>query len=347
MSQRQDLGVPLEGGPAEAFVRERASATPSTPGVRGGRSGALDRTTAQRAPSGRTADDRSARREGGDDAKVVTEASLRALQHWFAAAVMHPDGVATVAPTSAGALHVPLGELERVILPSKNLTAIERLAIYGDAYRSRLVECLADDYPALQYALGDEDFEALCLRYIARHPSTSPNLNSFGRHMALFCRTEECPPLAFAGDLAALEWAMVEVLHAPSAAKLDPATLARVPPGEWAGARFAPSQTVRVLELSYPVNAFFQAFRTDQAPSIPAPAWSATVVFRDGATIWRMDLGRAMHALLMMLFGGTPLGPALEAVAASGHLSEEEGTQVMVWFRDWVKHGFFAGIETS
>jgi uncharacterized membrane protein YGL010W len=49
----------------------------------------------------------------------------------------------------------------------------------------------------------------------------------------------------------------------------------------------------------------------------------------------------------MMLFGGTPLGPALDALAAKGHLSEEEGTQVMGWFRDWVGHGFFARIETD
>jgi hypothetical protein len=280
---------------------------------------------------------------------------LRALQHWFAAAVMDPRGVvaaieegrAAGSSSVAGPLHVPKGDVERVLAPSKTLAGIERLAIYGDAYRSRLVECLADDYPALKYALGEDAFEALCVRYIARHPSTSPNLNSFGRHMPAFCRTEEHPPLLFEGELAALEWTMVEVLHAASGEKLDLATLATVPTDQWERARFAASGAVRVLEFGYPVNAYFQAFRTDAAPSVPAAAWSATAVFRDGATIWRMDLGRAMHALLMMLFGGTPLGPALEALAANGHLTEGEGAQVMVWFRDWVRHGFFARIETD
>jgi hypothetical protein len=93
------------------------------------------------------------------------------------------------------------------------------------------------------------------------------------------------------------------------------------------------------------MNTYFQAFRTDQAPSLPAAAWSATAVFRDGATIWRMDLGRAMHDLLHGLLGGTRLGPALEALSRGGQLTEEEGTEVMVWFRDWVGHGFFARIE--
>jgi len=328
------VGVPLEGGVSDAFVRERASATPNKAAF----------TATRPAPRDPFPDDRSRAVRA-----APLDVPLRALQHWFAAAIMHPEGVAGgIEQTAAhGASAITLGDVERVLLPSSRLPGIERLAIYGDAYRARLVECLADDYPALQYALGDDAFEALCLRYIARHPSESPNLNAFGRHMAAFCRDEECFPSRFEGELAALEWAMVEVLHAPSAQKLDLATLATVPGDRWARARFSASETVRVMEFSHPVNAFFQAFRTDQTPSVPALAWSATAVFRDGATIWRMDLSRAMHALLMSLFGGTPLGPALESLARAEQLTDEEGAQVMVWFRDWVRHGFFAQIETE
>jgi hypothetical protein len=319
-------GVPLEGGPSETFARERASASP--------RKG-VGATPASAGPSSRSS------------RAAPLEAPLRSLQQWFAAAVMFPDGVAAgieQAATDSG-LAVSLGEVERVLLPSTKLSGIERLAIYGDAYRARLVECLADDYPALKYALGDDAFEALCLRYIARHPSRSPNLNAFGRRMAAFCRGEEPFPLLFAGDLAALEWAMVEVVHAANAEKLDLAALSALPADRWAEARFSASSTVRMLEFSHPVNAFLQAFRMDQAPSSPDAAWSATAVFRDGPTIWRMDLSRAMHALLSSLFGGTPLGTALESLAREDRLTEEEGAQVMVWFRDWVKYGFFASIE--
>ena len=324
------VGVPLEGGISDVFVRERASATPSK-----------TISAASRDPisnvSSRTVH------------ATPIDVPLRALQHWFAAAVMHPDGVAAGIEQSehrGGPVFRP-ADVERVLLPSSRLAGIERLAIYGDAYRARLVECLADDYPAVKYALGNDAFEALCLRYIARHPSESPNLNAFGRHMAAFCREEERPSLPFAGELAALEWAMVSVLHAASARMLDLATLATVATDRWAGARFLASSTVRVMEFSYPVNAFFQAFRADRSPAVPGPAWSATAVFRDGATIWRMDLSRAMHGLLMSLFGGNPLGPALESLAQAGQLTEEEGARVMVWFRDWVRHGFFSQIETE
>jgi hypothetical protein len=337
----EHLGVPLEGGPSDAFVRERASATPRRHGA--GASPAVSATLVPRAKTGSSA---------------RLDVPLRALQHWFASAVMFPAGVVRglAEGEHSGALAVPLEDVERVLLPSRHLAGIDRLAIYGDAYRARLVECLADDYPALKSALGDDPFETLCLRYIARHPSQSPNLNFFGRHMASFCRTEAALvpgapaqglPLAFAADLAALEWALVEVLHAPSAEKLDLAQLATVAPQQWAGARFRPSTTVRVLTFDYPVNDFFQAFRNDQGPAVPPASWSATAVFRDGTTIWRMNLSRAMHVLLTALSGGTPLGSALDMLVQAEKISDEEGAQVMVWFRDWVRHGFFASIETG
>jgi hypothetical protein len=48
-----------------------------------------------------------------------------------------------------------------------------------------------------------------------------------------------------------------------------------------------------------------------------------------------------------MLFSGMPLGEAFESLASAGQITEEEGAEVMVWFRDWVRHGFFARIETG
>ncbi len=55
-------------------------------------------------------------------------------------------------------------------------------------------------------------------------------------------------------------------------------------------------------------------------------------------------MSRPMHALLAALVGGAPLGEALDALAASGRLGEDEAPLVMQWFRDWVKYGFFANI---
>ena len=239
----------------------------------------------------------------------------------------------------------------RFLTRGPKLDAADRLAIYRHGYRARLVECLADDYPALQFALGEEPFEALCHEYIERHPSSSPSLNFFGRHMARFCREGASRGLLaardFAADLAALEWALVEVLHARAADALSPEALGAIPVERWPSARLPPSDTARVLRFDYPVSAFFQRFKMGEHPTVPARARSATAVYRTDVTLWRMDLTPAMATLLESLFRGATLGDALGQL--EGGLDEREAAEaersVMLWFQEWVKGGLFARVE--
>src|SRR5258706_10996091 len=215
------MGVPVASGTEDPSTRERASATPAHMAQGNRAHGA----SAKHAPS------KSAR---APKAPPLV-APLRALQDWFAAAVMHPVGVIESVRERGAVGDQPVGEsdAERVVAPSSRLSGLERVAIYHEAYRARLVECLADDYPALQHALGEPSFETLCHAYITEHPSRSPNLNSFGRRMSDFCRTRNEPLAAFAADLAALEWAMVDVVHAAPAEWLPGVTHSTIPPKEW------------------------------------------------------------------------------------------------------------------
>jgi hypothetical protein len=262
-------------------------------------------------------------------------------------AILHPRGIGASLGESAamveGGIHNE-AVLERVVLPSARLSAVDRVEIYRQAYRSRLIECLADDYPAVEHALGADAFAAVCRAYIDDHPSRSPSLNGYGRRFADFVASHQHPLAPFAADLAALEWALVEVVHAPSSERLSPDKLATAPPASWAGARFMPSDSVRLLELAYPANAYFQAFRQKEDPLPPEQAWSATAVFRDGPTLWRMDLSRPMHLLLHALFTGRSLGEAIEVLVVEQGACDNEAGDLMQWFRDWVRHGFFSEI---
>jgi hypothetical protein len=133
---------------------------------------------------------------------AIPESPALAMQQaWFARAVMTPESEA--APKGAG-------DADRLLIAGPRLGAQERLEVYRRAYHARLIECLADDYPALESALGADAFDALCRAYIERHPSRGSNLNAYGQAMAAFCRESgACPESAFAADLATLEWAIV------------------------------------------------------------------------------------------------------------------------------------------
>jgi hypothetical protein len=266
---------------------------------------------------------------------------LRDEQLWFARAVMTPE----VAPAA-----VTDDEATRVLTSGPRLCAMDRLEIYRRSYHARLIECLADDYSVLKHALGETDFEALCRAYIACHPSEGPNLNYFGRKLEAFCRDEAPPPFplrGFAADLASLEWAIVDVIHAPSSEPLTLEGLRDVPLEAWAAARLVPNPAFRLLCFESPVNGYFQAVRDGTQPPIPSPRRSATVVYRSGPTVWRMDLTVPMFEVLSALAAGESLATSLSKAAASfDPIDEQEAAQrVLGWFRDWVGSGLFGRVE--
>lgn len=272
---------------------------------------------------------------------------LRDVQVWTVGAI---SGVGADADDQA---------ITRYVTAGPRLSAAERFDIYRSGYHARLIECLLDDYPVLAAMLdrdGDGQFAALCRAYVDRHPSASPNLNGFGRHMASFCREvalEAFPGFAavgpFASDLAALEWALVEVLHAETAPPLDIAALQALPPESWASARFIASDALRLLRFAYPVNAVFIANRIDEiVPEVPAPSPNAVAVYRKDMQLWRMDLTPAMMAVVEPLLQGKSLGEALAAIEAEvtdPDVLAQTSANLMVWFREWVDAGFFTRIE--
>ena len=83
------------------------------------------------------------------------------LQRWFQAVVTNPDGVNAGADSAEAQRLIQLapGQLEKVVTRSRALSAAERLAIYANAYHTRLLECLGEVYPMLKRGLGEEAFE--------------------------------------------------------------------------------------------------------------------------------------------------------------------------------------------
>lgn len=313
------LPAPLASEMSVATIVERASATPA-------------RITPKQ-------DFGSAKKKS---ASGELPSTLRDVQAWMVRAISgsEPDALAA----------------DGIVSKGHSLSARERLEIYCDGYRARLVDCLLDDYPVLGQTLGKEAFEQLCHGYIERHPSSSPSLNAFGRHMAAFLaeanlEASSAKSRRFLSELATLEWALVEVIHAETPPPLDLVALQALPPEAWGTARFEPSLAVRWLRFEHPVNRYFQKCRVlSESSPIPEPAASATVVYRHDLTVWRMDLTPAMARVLEALLARVPIGEALGRLGVDesdpAAIAEAERS-VMVWFREWVSSGLFARLQTA
>jgi len=234
------------------------------------------------------------------------------------------------------------------LIAANGLGALRRVAIYRSAYRARLVECLADDYPATQYLLGHAAFAGLCREYIHEVPP-GVTLNDYGARFAEYCLQHAPEHASLASELAQLEWALVTAVHQSDARKLAPAELAALTPADWDSASLLPSPTLTLVATRYPVNGFLQAFRDDRAPPPPSPAPSWVVVCRDGIDVWRIELLPELAPLFARLVAGEPLAAALASMSSSAPDADAVETESMIQqaFSQWMRAGCFSGIRRT
>ena len=71
------------------------------------------------------------------------------------AVITHPLGIAAgiESEDAREVIDIESEGVEEVVTRSEARTSIERLEVYGNAYFSRLLECLRDQFPALVQAL--------------------------------------------------------------------------------------------------------------------------------------------------------------------------------------------------
>lgn len=256
------------------------------------------------------------------------------LQQLFQAAVMSREPLA---------LHPLADALNAAIAPTHSLSPFERLEIYRSMYTLRCESLLADDFPALREAMGDDEFIALTHDYSYAHPSRSFTLARFGDRLPDFIAARADMPAkrrSFLADLARVELAVSQVREAPDAPVLSVDQVNAIPSERWPSIRLQVSPAVQYLSLSHPVNVTYEAFLNDE-PLLPLrPQQAHLLVYRKDQRVHRMAIGRRAHSLLEALLAGLPLGRALEE-SLSVHDGRDVQERVFSWLREWVSEGLF------
>jgi hypothetical protein len=260
--------------------------------------------------------------------------------------VVHPGDIDASLAASEARAEVAPEDIERVIRPSRTLSAAERLDVYHGMYPLRMREALEADYPALAHFLGDERFEALVRAYVQAHPSRSFTLNRLGDHLPAFLEHADVPRRAFCHDLARLELAVNQAFDAEETPRLTDAEIALVAPEAWEQARLRPIAALRLLALRYPANAYLQSLRDDNHahPAIKRRD-DFVAVYRRDYSVYRLQLSRPAHALLADLAAGQALGAAIAAALTRPTRPRPEPDALFRWFREWVSEGLFQSVE--
>ena len=169
---------------------------------------------------------------------------------------------------------------------SEKVSAQQRLTIYYDAYRLRLLEALDSNYPVLHTWIGDKAFRSLGLAYIEAYPSKHFSIRYFGHRLPEFLSTADSyRDKPYVSEMALLEWALSEAFDAPDCPVMTPDKIVAVPPDDWADMRFQLHASMRLVKLRWNVPMIWKAIKAEQAPEKPKPEeWPIAWL------VWRQDL---------------------------------------------------------
>ena len=289
----------------------------------------------------------------------VPERSLSRLQRWMQAVITSPDGISAGVKSETAQSEIPLdlANLERVVARSRALGSIDRLAVYGNAYFARLIECLSEEFSALSHAVGPETFDSFALSYLCDCPSESYTLASLGARFPGFLRASRPADVPEPGwpdfliDLATYERACAEIFDGPGPEGHDllkPETVREIQPEKAGQVRLIPVPSLRVYTFRFPVHEYVTAVRRGENPDSPQAEITRLVMTRREFIVRRGTVSEPEYLLLKSIIAGCTLGRAIEQAVASSESDIESFAQnLQSWFRNWASAGWFESVEVG
>jgi hypothetical protein len=245
-----------------------------------------------------------------------------------------------------------LGEDSHVtgaIVDGPPLPAADRLAIYRNAYRVRLIDALHETYPVLHGLLGDQAWVELGHDFVAGHPSVFRSIRWYGRELPCFLAGnapyDSAPILA---EVAALEWTLSEVFDAHDAEPLSRAAFSTVDPSAWGGLTFEFHPSLRRLSLSWNTAAVWKAMSADETPpSAQRAAFEATwLLWRQNLQNYFRSMSAAERVAIDSAIRGRSFGEICEDL--NSLLPEEEIPAAAAGFLGtWADSGIIISLQSA
>lgn len=216
--------------------------------------------------------------------------------------------------------------------------AAKQLDVYANAYRWRLFDCVAEDYPVLKAYLGEDSFDMLINDFISNVPPQHFNVARYAALLPAYHQTHWSYN-AFSGALCALETAIAQLADAEETEPLTPEHLAGMTPDTLMALHLSPRKASQIFAFDAPVNAYYNAIKDGTAPPQISQQPSFLIVFRHEDIVWRMDLDAQEYLLISALDAGQTVGAALSTV------HESAAANISTYFSRWMRNGLLARIE--
>lgn len=177
---------------------------------------------------------------------------LAELQSGFCAYLLSPPG--------------PPGDTDLIgAVPDRGMPAVHRLGVYKNNVYARLIDALADTFPAVQRLVGKDFFRHAAIEFLTRNPPHSSTLIGYGAEFPDFLSA--FPParsIPYLTDVARLEQLYLEAYHSKDARAGTGRDLAPWIRGDIGAAVVTLHPSARLMRSAFPVSRIWEVNCQDE-----------------------------------------------------------------------------------
>ncbi|KTD78828.1 DNA-binding domain-containing protein [Legionella waltersii] len=230
------------------------------------------------------------------------------------------------------------------IQSSSNLSAQERLAIYGNAYETRLIEALETNFPALKFYLGEQEFYQLGRKYLREYPSNYKSIRWFGGQLEEFMQ-KDYPKAPYLSELAFFEWTMSLAFDAKDSKVLSITDLQNLPIEAWDTLSFSLHPSSYILDMHWNTPAQWKSIVENNLiiEWIKEPTPYSVIVWRKNLSLQFCSLSNEESWALKSLKDGRSFTDL--CVGLYEWYGEEAGMQAASLLKGWTEAGLLTSMN--
>jgi hypothetical protein len=267
---------------------------------------------------------------------------LANFQQWMQQLLLDPFQQTDVDPKSLLPDSLNTTSLEDIIHHSDKLSAREHLGIYQRSYIARLRNCMAQQFSALEYALGEDIFCAFADDYLASKPSYSYNLALLGKHFPEYLEANRPDAdkkedwIDFIIELASFEYALGVIFEKKAVEDYQLADLN----SKEEELKLVP--ICALFEFQFPVQNFFTEFKNGKKPNLPFESKSYCVVIRYQFKLAVYHLHKEQYEFLNYLKDGMDIHLAKSNLKKKHQVTSKEFDDIWTsWKTRWIEAKIF------
>ncbi len=201
--------------------------------------------------------------------------------------------------------------------PGLDAAAARRFRVYRNNVHGALIDALGAAYPVTRRLVGEDFFAAMAREFLLSETTRERSLALYGAGFADFI--DSFPPAAavvYLADVAGLERARLEALHAADVPALEAASLPD-DGNRLLGARFEAHPAARLIDSPHPVASIWQANQDGQTGGEISALREFALVTRPAFEVATRALDEAAGAFAGALLRGERVQDAYQAAAGS------------------------------